>query len=87
MPHLPRPFKKLLAEHGLRERPIRSGHRGIFNSKGEIIYRCSGSPKNMHEAIDNNIKDLVRIGALPVGVVYEGKTYNTKPQARSLDLS
>ena len=80
MSHLPRPFKKLLAQHGLREQPIRSGHRGIFNKQGQIIYRCSGSPKNMHEAIDNNIKDLVRIGALPQGVIYQGKVYNSKRQ-------
>lgn len=88
MPHTPRKFVKLLAKYELTERPIASGHKGIFNKEGKIIYRFAGTPKNSFHAIENNIKDLIKLGALPTGLVFQGRKYVTKRQDNnSLELS
>ena len=74
----PKEFVKLLKEHGMTGRPIKSGHRAIYKGT-KIVYRFANTPKNKDEIFDNNVKDLIRIGVLPVGVVYRGKKYTTQP--------
>jgi hypothetical protein len=69
-------FKHLLMSHGLKVRVIRSGHCGVYKA-GIKIYAFAGTPKNAYEAIDNNIKDLVRAGHLPE-LVYNGKKYKAR---------
>lgn len=69
-------FKQLLISHGLEVRMIKSGHQGIYKA-GVKIYAYACTPKNEHQAIDNNIKDLVRAGHLPP-LVYNGKQYRGK---------
>lgn len=41
-----------------------SGHVNIVQSD-KVIWHMSATPKNAHHAIDNTIKDLRRIGAVP----------------------
>lgn len=72
-----RKFRALLKEHGMEVRVIGNGHNGIFKD-GKRVYAFAGSPKNHYQAIDNNIKDLVRDGHLPNGTVYRGRTYKRK---------
>lgn len=71
-------FKCLLVSHGLEVRAIRSGHNGVYKN-GIKIYAYAGSPKNAHQAVDNNIKDLVRAGHLPE-LIYNGKKYRGKAE-------
>lgn len=62
---------------------LRSGHNGIFKN-GKKIYRFAGSPKNAHEAVDNNFKDLVRAGHLPP-LVYNGRHYKGRGDEKESD--
>ena len=73
-------FKQLLIDHGLEVRMIKSGHAGVFKA-GVKIYAYACTPKNAHEAIDNNIKDLVRAGHIPP-LVYNGKNYKAKNDSK-----
>lgn len=66
-------FRKLLRKHGLESTTLKSGHNGIFKD-GKKIYRYAGSPKNAYQAVDNSIKDLVKLGYLPP-LTYNGKEY------------
>lgn len=72
-------FTRFIRQYGLEVRVLRSGHNGIFKD-GRKIYRFAGSPKNAHEAVDNNLKDLVRDGHLP-SLTYNGRQYKRRDDA------
>lgn len=77
MSHRFRGFVKLIKPYGMTVHVLKSGHIGIFKD-GERIYTFAGSPKNVHQAVDNNIKNLINCGHLPAGINYRGKVYKRR---------
>lgn len=75
--HRYRPFAKLLKQHGMVIRPLHGGHLGIFKD-GQRVYTFAGSPKSVHQVVDNNIKDLINCGHLPAGITYNGRVYKRR---------
>jgi len=74
--YYPSEFVSLLKHHGYH---LKNGGKHIGIYKGEQkVYTIAGTPKQMHQACDNNIKHMIRLGLLPHGIKYRGRIYKRK---------
>lgn len=76
-----RRLEKFFRAHGLEVLSRNTGHKALARN-GSVVYVMSNHPQGPQEHVaDNTIKDLVRLGHLPAGVAYKGKTYRRGPEA------